>query len=311
MRKRIGRAAPWVVTAALLYFIFRKTSVADLVAAARSAAPWTIPAAVLGIAVIYVADSFAIWKTFGWFLAPLTYGQVLVVRGASYLLAAINYNVGQGAMVYFVHRAKGTTVMRGIATLFLVLGINVLALLGLSTVGLFIAPDIPHVVHVVVVVAFVGLGIYAVVIALKPRWLAQRPLFDVLLSAGLGGHLRALLVRLPHVAALITYQTLMLRAFGIAVPARQAFVTLPLVTFITVLPISVQGLGTSQVAMIYFFARYAPGGSDTSIKVASLFMQAFGTLLQAALGLVCVRTRTGQELRAAAAASAEAKPAVG
>jgi hypothetical protein len=305
----LRRLLPWVVTIGLLYFIFRKTSLAQLVAATRGAAPWTIPAAVLGIAAIYVADSFAIWKTFGWFLAPLTYGQVLVVRGASYLLAAINYNVGQGAMVYFVHRAKGTTVMRGVATLLLVLGINVLALLGLSTVGLFVAPDIPRVVRIVVVVAFAGLAIYALAVALKPRWLAERPLFDVLLSAGLGGHLKALLVRLPHVAALITYQTLVLRAFGVAVPVRQAFVTLPLVTFIAVLPISVQGLGTTQAAMIFFFARYAPGSADATVTAASIFMQAFGTILQAALGLVCLRTRTGQELRAAAAASVVAKPA--
>jgi hypothetical protein len=306
----VRRVLPWIVTVGLLCLIFRKTSVAQLVAATRSAAPWTIPAAVLCIAAIYVADSFAIWKTFGWFLAPLSYGQVLVVRGASYLLAAINYNVGQGAMVYFVHRAKGTTVMRGIATLLLILGINVLALLGLSTVGLFVAPDIPRVVRVVVVVAIGGLTVYALVVALKPRWLAERPLFDVLLSAGLGGHLRALLVRLPHVAILITYQTFMLRAFGVGVPLRQAVVTLPLVTFIAVLPISVQGLGTTQFAMSFFFARYAPGGADAAVNAATFFMQAMGTILQASLGLVCLRSRTGRELRVAAAASVDPKPAV-
>ena len=33
----------------------------------------------------------------------------------------------------------------------------------------------------------------------------------------------------------------------------------PVVFFIGVLPISVQGLGTTQAAMIFFFARYAPG----------------------------------------------------
>jgi hypothetical protein len=300
-----------VVTVGLLWFVFRKTSVAQLVAATRAAAPWTIPATVVGIAAIYVADSFAIWKTFGWFLAPLTYGQVLVVRGATYLLAAINYNVGQGAMVYFVHRAKGTTVMRGIATLLLILGVNVLALLALATVGLFVAPDIPRVIRVVVVVAFAGLGVYTLAVVLKPRWLAERPLFDVLLAAGLGGHLRALAVRLPHIAVLVAYQTLILRGFGIAIPVRQAIVTLPLVFFIAVLPISVQGLGTTQIAMTFFFARYASGDADAAVKAASFFMQGLGTVLQVALGLVCVRSRTGQELRAAAAAaSVSAKPAV-
>jgi hypothetical protein len=309
---RLRRALPWVVTAALLVVIFRKISFADVVDKMHAAAPWTIPAAVLGIAAVYFADSFAIWKTFGWFLAPLTYGQVLVVRGATYLLAAINYNVGQGAMVYFIHRAKGTTVMRGVATLLLVLGINVLALLGLSTVGLFVAPDIPRVVRVLVAVAYAGLAVYALAVAVKPRWLATRPLFDVLLGAGLGGHLKALAVRLPHVAALVFYTTAMLHAFGVAVPVRQAIVTLPLFFFIAVLPISVQGLGTSQAAMIFLFARYAPGDTKAqaaAVVAASLCATAATTILQAILGLGCLRSRTGQELRAAAAASATEKPA--
>jgi hypothetical protein len=310
---RLRRVLPWIVTVGLLYLIFRHISLRDVVAQTRQAAPWTIPVVILGVAAVYLADSFAIWKTFGWFLAPLTFGQVLVVRGASYLLAAINYNVGQGAMVYFIHRAKGTTVMRGVATLLLVIGINVLALLGLATVGLFIAPDIPRVVRVLVAVAFAGLAVYALAVAVKPRWLASRPLFDVLLGAGLGGHLKALLVRLPHVAALVLYTTAILHAFGVAVPVRQAIVTLPLFFFIAVLPISVQGLGTGQMAMTFLFARYAPGDAraqEAAVVTASLFMTAATTTVQAILGLACLRSRVGQELKAAAVASTAAKPAV-
>jgi hypothetical protein len=309
----LRRIGPWVVTVGLLYLMFRHISLADVIAAVHRAAPWTIPAAVLGIAAIYFADSLAIWKTFGWFLAPLTFGQVLVVRGATYLLAAINYNVGQGAMVYFIHRAKGTTIMRGVATLLLVLGINVLALIFLSTVGLGIAPDVPRVVRIVIFVAYGGLAVYLLALAFKPRWLVERPLFDVLLGAGLGGHLKALAVRLPHIAVLLAFQIAVLYGFGVRVPIAQAVVTLPLVFFIAVLPISVQGLGTNQAVMTFFFARYAPGDAaaqSATVIAASLFATAVGTTLQAALGLACLRTRTGQELRAAAAASVAAKPAV-
>ena len=86
----------------------------------------------------------------------------------------------------------------------------------------------------------------------------------MLLGAGLGGHLRALLVRLPHIAILFTFQIFMLRGFGVAVPVLQAIAALPVVFFIAVLPISVQGLGTTQAAMIFFFARYAPGTATRS-----------------------------------------------
>ncbi len=296
MRKRLGRAAAWLVTAALLFFLFRKIPFATVVAATRAAAPWTLPVGAVGIAAIYLADSFAIWKTFGWFLAPLSFAQVLVVRGATYLLAAINYNVGQGAIVYFVHRATGAPILRGVATVLLIMGVNVLALLVLATVGLAVAPDVPHAV-IVVGVAYAGLAMYAIAVALKPRWLATRPIFDVLLSAGLSGHARALLVRVPHIAVLMTFQTAMLHAFGVAVPIGQAIVALPIVFFIAVLPISVQGLGTTQAAMVFFFARYAAGDAlstrrrPCSPRASSRRRSRRSS--RVALGLACLRSSTG------------------
>ena len=234
-----------------------------------------------------------------------------VVRGATYLLAAVNYNVGQGAIVYFVHRATGVPVLRGVATVLLIMGVNVLALLALATVGIGVAPDVPHAVKIVVAVAFAGLAFYALVVAVKPRWLATRPIFDVLLSAGLGGHARALLVRLPHITALMIFQTTMLHAFGVAVPVGQAIVALPIVFFIAVLPISVQGLGTTQAAMVFFFARYAAGDAEhqkAAVLAASLVAQALATIVQVALGLACLRSSTGRQLQTAAADAATPPP---
>jgi Lysylphosphatidylglycerol synthase TM region len=302
MRRRLGRAAAWLITAALLFFLFKKIPLSTVVAATRSAAPWTIPVGLACMMAIFLCDSFAIWKTFGWFLAPLRFGQVLVVRGATYLLAAINYNVGQGAIVYFVHRATGVPVLRGVATVLLIMGINVLALLVLTSVGLAVAPAVPHAITVVTGVAYAGLAIYALVVAVRPRWLASRPIFDVLLSAGIKGHARALLVRVPHIAALVILQTSMLHAFGVSVPIVQAVVALPIVFFIAVLPISVQGLGTTQAAMVYFFARYAPGdgaAQQATVLAASLVSQVVALVFQAVVGVTCLRSRVGRELRTA------------
>jgi hypothetical protein len=304
---RLLRAAAWAVTAGLLGWLFWNTPFSRIVAATRTAAPWTIPVALLMAAAIYLADSFAIWKTFGWFLAPLSLPEVLVVRGATYLLAAINYSVGQGAIVFFVHRATGVPVLRGVATVLLIMGVNLLALLFLTTAGIAIAPEIPHGLYVIVAVAYAGLAVYAVAVVARPRWLATRPIFDVLLGAGLGGHLRALLVRLPHIAMLVVFQTLMLRAFGVHVPVAAAVVALPVVCFVGVLPISVQGIGTTQAAMVFFFARYAVGAEPdrkAAVLAASLVSQALCLAFQLSLGLLCLRSRVGRDLRKATAAAA-------
>lgn len=310
MRKKLTRWAAWLVTAGLLVLVFRKVPVNQVIAAVHGAAPWAIPVGFVGMAAIYLGDSFAIWKTFGWFLSRLSFVDVLLLRGATYLLAAVNYNVGQGAIVYFVHRSTGVPVMRGVATVLLIMGVNVLALLFLTTIGLAITPEIPHAVAVITGVAWAGLAVYALVVMLRPRWLVSRPIFDVLLSAGIGGHARALLVRLPHIAALIFYQTVMMRAFGVAVPVSYAIVALPVVFFVAVLPISVQGLGPTQAAMVPFFARYAATDGSAKVVAASLVAQGISLTVQATLGILCLRSRVGRDLRTAADGAA-ANPAPG
>lgn len=311
MKKRLVRLLAWAVTAGILFLLFRKIPLHEVVAAARGAAGWTVPTAVFFGFLIYLADSFAIWKTFGWFLAQLSWADVLLMRGATYLLAAINYNVGQGAIVYFVHRVARVPVIRGVATVLLIMGINVLALLFLATFGLAAAPAVPHALKLIVAVAYAGLAVYVVAVITKPRWLTSRPLFDVLLGAGLGGYARALLVRLPHIAILFTFQIFMLRGFGVAVPILQAIAALPVVFFIGVLPISVQGLGTTQAAMIFFFARYASGDShaqQAAVLAASLVGQVCTLSFQVVLGVACLKSRVGRALTEASA-EAQAAPA--
>jgi hypothetical protein len=300
MRKHLGRIAAWLVTAGLLYLVFRNIKFADVVTSIRGAAPWTVPACLASVFAIYLGDSFAIWKTFGWFLAKFSFAEVLVVRGATYLLAAVNYNVGQGAIVYFVHRARGVPVVRGIATVLFIMGINIVALLLLASVGVRVAPAVPSALPLGLGLAWAGLALYALVVALKPVFLQKREVLQVLLAAGFGGHARALLARVPHIAALVAYQWMMLRAFGVEVPLGQAAAVLPMVFFIAVLPISVQGLGVLQWTMVFFFARYAPGGNEAPVVTASLVSQAIATTTQVIIGLFCLRTRTGREFREAA-----------
>ena len=311
MRKSLLRVLPWLVTAGLLWLLFRRISFSAVVAGVHNASGWTLPVALACVIAIYLGDSFAIWKTFGWFLTRMSFTDVLLVRGATYLLAAINYNVGQGAIVYFVHRTAGTTIVRGIATILLVLGINVLALLFLTTGVLPIAPNIPSAVRVLVIVAWGGLALYVALVAIRPRWL-QRPLFEVLLNAGFAGHARALAVRIPHLAALMVFQFALLRGFDIRVPFVDALAMLPVVFLVAVLPISVQGLGTTQTLMVYFFARYAPGdqaGREAAVIAASLVGQALAFGFQALLGVACLKSRVGRALQASAKEQAAAPPA--
>ena len=301
MRKKLGPIVAWAVAVAILVYLFRGIHFANIAQAVRGAYWWAIPANAIIVVAVYLADSFAIKKTFGWFVAPLTYREVLVVRGATYLLALVNYSVGQGAIVYFVNRSRRVPLLRGTAAVLLVMGINVLVLLVLATLGLMVANDVPPELKLIVLVAYAGLTVYIVVVSVKPRWLATRPVFDVLLSAGIGGHLRALAVRLPHIATLLLLSWFSMAAFGVFIPVGKAILCLPIVYFVTVLPISPQGLGTSEFMLIHFFAAYAPGTTDeshkTAILAASLVCRVTANVIQALIGLFCMRNQLARDLR--------------
>lgn len=300
MRKKLGPIVGWAVTIAILVFLFRNIHVDQLAKAIRGAYWWAVPANAILIVAVYLADSFAIKKTFGWFVAPLSYREVLVVRGATYLLALVNYTVGQGAIVYFVHRSRGVPLLRGTAAVLLVMGINILMLLVLASIGLVVSPDVPRVLRTVVLIAYAGLAVYVALVAVRPRWLASRPIFDVLLSAGVRGHLKSMAVRLPHILSLIGLSWFSLASFGVVVPVTKAILCLPIVYFVAVLPISFQGLGTSQAMLIHFFADYAPGTTQdarwAAVLAASLVSQGIAFVIQLSIGLFCMRNQLARSL---------------
>jgi hypothetical protein len=301
MRKKFGRILAWAITLALLCYVFRSISFTQIMAAFGSAAAWTVPALVLLVLGVYLGDCFAIWKTFGWFVARLSFREVLVVRGATYLLALVNYTVGQGAIVYFVNRSRGVPLLRGTAAVLLVMGTNILLLLVFASIGLLIAPDLPLALRRIVLGAYLALAAYLVLLVLRPSWLTSRPIFDVLFAAGFSGHLRALLVRVPHISVLMVFSYTSLRAFGIQVPVSQAILYLPVVYFISVLPIAVMGLGTTQAALLYFLSDYVPGATPAAAKAAilaaSLGSQAVALAVQATLGAFCMRNQLARNLR--------------
>ena len=301
MRKKLGRILAWAVTLALLCYVFRNISFTQIITAFGSAAAWTVPALVLLVLGVYLGDCFAIWKTFGWFVARLSFREVLVVRGATYLLALVNYTVGQGAIVYFVNRSRGVPLLRGTAAVLLVMGTNILLLLVFASIGLLVAPDLPPALRKIMFGAYGALAVYSFLLVLRPSWLTSRPIFDVLFAAGMSGHLRALLVRVPHISLLMVFSYTALRAFGVQVPVSQAILYLPVVYFIAVLPIAVMGLGTTQAAMIYFLSGYVPGATPAAAKAAilaaSLGSQAVALAVQVMLGAFCLRNQLARNLR--------------
>jgi len=66
----------------------------------------------------------------------------------------------------------------------------------------------------------------------------------------------------------------------------------PAVIIASVLPISPAGLGTTQVALVYFFADYAPGATHAERAATALAFSivhlVYGVVASALVGLLCI-----------------------
>ncbi|MDX2019116.1 MAG: lysylphosphatidylglycerol synthase domain-containing protein [Deltaproteobacteria bacterium] len=301
MKNRAVRLGAWAFAVAILVYLLVRIPLAEVGRALSQAAPWTVPVIIGMVFVVYAADTFAAWKTFSWFAAPLTYREALTVKGASYILAMVNYAVGQGAFAYFLHKTKAVSLLRSAATVLLIMGTNVLLLLLLATAGLALSRDIPDgaagtlaTARVLAWAGYGGLAVYIALLMVKPAFIARRELFSVLFEAGVAGHAKALAARLPHIMSLVVFAYLYLYAFGVKVPPLQALLFLPISFLVAAIPLPGQGLGAVQAIMIAVFLPYAPGTrtqGEAAVFAASITGWTLAIVVQMVIGLVCLRSQ--------------------
>lgn len=157
----------------------------------------------------------------------------------------------------------------------------------------------------------VGFGIYCAVVAavalrsplrwvrrLAPAGRAERLIGKLarLQEAvhGFTGHPRALLAAMGlsflfHAAAMFNVWVSAL-AFGIALPARSVLVVVPVIMFITALPVSIGGFGLAEWAYFFSFGAGGAGGSPGVLvgllmRAKSLAFSLYGGVLYAAQGM--------------------------
>ncbi len=291
---------PWVVAVGLLAWVLRKQSWSALVAAFHQAplGPFLAASVVLLIANC-AADTLAMYFTFGWFGCRLRYRELFVVRAATYLLAVVQYYVGQAAIVAYLYR-RGVNVLRASGFILFISGINLAVLVLFASAGL--ASDRVPQPWLRYIPGAVGAGaiLYGAVLQIRPAPLVRMRLLAPLFEMGVVGHLKSTLVRIPHVLVLIVWHYMALRMFGVAVTPLRALVYLPAVFFLAALPISVQGLGMSQAAATLFFATPGDPTSGARVIAYTFAMTGMSLLTQLTMGFAFLPAARRLGLSAAA-----------
>ncbi len=297
----LRRLLPWAVAIGILGYLFATTPLNDIRdAVARTSLPLLILVATVYTVALLSADSFSMWIGFREAIpaTPLRFGAVLVIRGASYLLAILSYSAGQGGIIYFLKRYHGIKLGPAAGAVLLTTGAFVIVL-ALLVGGGMLAGAVPEraELHLVAGAVVASVPAYLVLVALRPRFLTRWSLLRPLFDAGVGGTLRVAGGRLLHATALVLGHWTVLRLFGVEVPLLDATVRLPVLFLVAALPISPAGLGTTQAAAITLFASYAPDATAAArharVLAYSLSLQFISTLVVALIGLYFLRRLTG------------------
>ncbi len=320
MRSLLRRALPLLVAAFALVLALRGINLRELAEMTRDAPLLSL----LGFSALMVllncaADTFAMYFVFKWFGMTLRFSELYIIRAATYTLAVINYHAGQLGIIGYLHRVGRVALPRASAYILFIVGVWVALLLLFAGGSLLLGGAKAQAMAPVLGVFLLGLVVYALLLRWPPRFLRQGPppqaaaltatapllvrlgrrvwyrlwriigkLWAPLMEAGLVGHARAMLVRLPHLGVLLVWHFIALRCFDVQVPVHVAVLYLPVVFAVASLPISVQGLGTSQVAAKYFFTEFAAAGEE-SVLAYSLSMTAISTASNLIMGFLFLR----------------------
>ena len=199
----------------------------------------------------------------------MPYKDLYLVRASTYLLAVVNYHVGQAAIVGYLYRVRRVPLLRASGWILFIIGINVGTLFLLASAGATrvtgeLSDDALHPAR------------------LRHRHRRLRGALDVEAAhpgrathpaaAVRDGHPRPRLrraVRLPHICVLLVWHFVSLRMFGVQVTPGAALLYLPAYFAISSLPDHVNGIGVAQLVAVFFFAPYVnapPGTGDPAAR---------------------------------------------
>ncbi len=108
------RTLPWLIAAACFAYLYRRLAAAagpdqtliSYLAGIFASVSWGRWLALMipYSAFFFLIDSLIVWRVVNWFNTRVSFGDILPIRGSSYILSVINEQVGKGAMGLYLYR---------------------------------------------------------------------------------------------------------------------------------------------------------------------------------------------------------------
>jgi hypothetical protein len=284
------RAFPFVLALGLIGWVVARI---DWAAFAHGLATVDYPLYLLFMALFVVAllaaDAFATTYIYGR-ITPISFVEMFLVRAASYVPSLLNHHIGQAWLTYVLAKHYGIPLKRVAGSTLVAYATWGGCILVLATVGLA-AAGLP----VVWLALPLGLGLgYLGLLAWRPARLASNAVLGPLFEAGVGGHLRAMALRVPHLVVLFVGTWVPFLFFGVHIPLRAALTYIPALMVTVALPLTPAGIGTRDALAAELLQRYVVGAHSEEERIATLAASTASvavtlTVIEIVIGLAAMR----------------------
>ena len=268
---------PPLITAGILFLIFRKVPFDAFLQALSQADFARFFAALLPFSFLYFAlDTVVLWYVVRWFHGKLALSDLLPVRAVDYLLSILNHRVSQGAMIVYLARKLSSGLLELTSTILYLDFLQKTHLILWASVGtLFVAEALPRSLLlapvVVIGLCFLFLGYVHGGFAFLGR-VIQAPDWRLLRTFRLAGpehYMGVLLLKAPLLLIAVFAHSYATRAFGFEIPFFRLLATLPIIFIVGALPINVARLGTTPLAWIFFHGDIVPAPQLLAYSLAA------------------------------------------
>ncbi len=275
-RRRLKALAPWVIAAALRGYLFSEVAIVDAWAAAQSASLEVFLPIMLGCVLVwFLIDSAAFAYIFTRFNTPLSWREARSLRGMTYLLTPINFNLGTAAVILHLRTSKKIAALESTSTMVFYQTVDGMTLAGLVLVGVWLLPESSE----TLALRRGALGFEVLQASSLTLLMTSVPSWGWLMRFRALGLFRThRLATARDIVVLVAIKGLYFltfvslfwvgcAAFGVSVPFTLAMAATPVILLAGALPITPAGLGTQQAAMLFFFSPY---GEEAAILAFGL-----------------------------------------
>jgi hypothetical protein len=307
--RKIGLAQqilPWAITLICFGYLYTRLSGAaardglslvDYLGGIFGRVSWTHWLALMipYSAFFFLVDSLVVWRVVSWFNTKVSYGNILPIRGSSYILSILNEQVGKGAMGLYLNRRYGVPGWEVGSSMVFIMFCEFFYLLGWATIGWSLQRDeLPDVFGLIPWIALGAAIFFALWIAFfrgplgRNIELRNKPLFKSFREAGLARYLTILLFRSPALLAAVVVYTQALGLFGVETSMGQMLGFLPVIFFGAATP------GPMRTVAITLWVVLFPG-NEGEMAAFGFVQHNFFIFFNAAIGMLFLR-RANREL---------------